>query len=93
MDTFTLDFGIYGHKCISAENSLVFAGGISTLACDEDYIYRFETDEKCMKIERIEFEEEIVIMHGHHLEGNQKELKLRVQNFDFKFVLSLSNIF
>ena len=79
MDTFTLDFGIYGHKCISAENSIIFAGGISTLACDEDYIYRFELGEKCMKIERIEFEEEIVIMHGHHLEGNQTELKLEVK--------------
>ena len=70
-----LKFGIYGHKAISSD-TILLVGGVSTLACNDDYVYQFNPSTGEIIIESIDFGEDIVITHGHHLDGSTNELRI-----------------
>ena len=70
-----LKFGIYGHQAISCD-SILLVGGVSTLACNDDYVYQFNPSTGEIIIESIDFGTDIVITHGHHLNGSKNELRI-----------------
>ena len=65
-----LGFGIYGHQCVKRENELLLIGGVSTLACDDDYIVRFDLATSEVKVDGVDVDNNMMLMHGHYATGD-----------------------
>ena len=64
VETATMKFAIYGHTATVYNNQIVICGGISDISYDDDYIIMLTDDNEC-SIERIRFDGERCLMHGH----------------------------
>ena len=66
MEERTLQFAIYGHTAAVWNNRIAICGGISDISYDDDYIIMIPSNDndEC-SIERIRFDGERCLMHGH----------------------------
>jgi len=72
----SLGFGIYGHQCVKRENELLLIGGVSTLACDDDYIVRFDLATSEVKVDGVDVDNSLMLMHGHYATGDNDRVQI-----------------